>query len=180
MAMNSGTRGYLLPCGRDVEGVWDGLDSPDEHAVLCPDCRAVRESLLVLREATAELVADDELAPPPGLTSRIMAAVRADVRRWDVVELPGEGPDSARISARAAAAVLRFAADGVPGVLARHCRVVEGDGGAVVELDIAVEAAELTPATVERVRERVTAAAGARIGWHTTTLDLTVVDVITP
>ncbi|OLR91843.1 anti-sigma factor [Actinokineospora bangkokensis] len=180
MALEPDTRGYALPCGRDVEGVWAGLDDPDEHQLSCPDCTAVRASLLVLRQATAEL-AEEDLEPPPGLTSRIMSAVRADLRRGDRVELFTEGADTARISAQAAAAVIRWAADGVPGVQARRCRVSETGSGAIgADLEIAVDGEHLSPATVRVVRERVLAAVTARIGWPNVTLDLTVVDLLDP
>ncbi|OLR93280.1 hypothetical protein [Actinokineospora bangkokensis] len=180
MAMNASTRGHPLPCGRDLEGVWEHLDAPDGHERGCPDCRAARADLLVLRTATAELVEED-LRPPPGLTGRIMGAVRADLRRRDLVALPATAPDTARISTRAAAAVLRSAVDAVDGVRARHCGVAErADGVVEVDLHVAVSPGHLSPAALDAARDRVVAAAGARIGWAAVKLDLTVVDLLDP
>jgi hypothetical protein len=175
------TSDYVLPCGRDVEQVWEAMDLADEHTRTCPHCAAVRESLQVLREATAEMVRDD--AEPPGdLVTRVMSAVRADVRRTEVLPLPGDG--LARISTRAVAAVLRYAADGVDGVRARGCRVLEAPESTVtdplieVELSIAIKAELVTHETYAEVRRRVLAAASARIGVRLARLDLVVSDVL--
>ncbi|HEX7303181.1 Asp23/Gls24 family envelope stress response protein [Lentzea sp.] len=174
------TSDYDLPCGRDVEQVWEVIDLSDEHTRSCPHCAAVRESLLVLRAATEEM-AQEELEPPSDLVSRVMSAVRADVRRADVVPLPGDG--LARISTRAVAAVLRYAADGVDGVRARGCRVVEAEESTgpdpviEVELSIAITA-RVTVEAYEEVRRRVLAAASARIGVRLARLDLVVSDVL--
>ncbi|MEV6238689.1 Asp23/Gls24 family envelope stress response protein [Lentzea sp. NPDC051838] len=174
------TSDYDLPCGRDVEQVWESIDLSDGHTRSCPHCAAVRESLLVLRAATEEM-AREEVEPPSDLVSRVMSAVRADVRRSDVVPLPGDG--LARVSTRAVAAVLRYAADGVAGVRARRCRVAEApesthaDPVIEVELDIAITTA-VTPEAFEEVRRRVLAAASARIGVRLARLDLVVSDVL--
>ncbi|MCR3751611.1 Asp23/Gls24 family envelope stress response protein [Lentzea californiensis] len=175
------TSDYVLPCGRDVEEVWEAIDLSDEHTRSCPHCAAVRESLLVLRAATDELVRE-EVEPPFDLVSRVMAAVRADARRSDVVPLPGDG--LARISTRAVAAVLRYAADGVDGVRARACRVTEALESTVsdpvieVELTIAITADLVTHQAYDEVRRRVLAAASARIGVRLARLDLVVADVL--
>ncbi|SES13662.1 hypothetical protein [Lentzea albida] len=175
------TSDYVLPCGRDVEEVWEAIDLSDEHTRSCPHCAAVRESLLVLRDATAEMV-QEEIEPPFDLVSRVMSAVRADVRRSDVVPLPGDG--LARISTKAIAAVLRYAADGVDGVRARGCRVVEApestgsDPVIEVELSIAITALLVTHEAYDEVRRRVLAAASARIGVRLARLDLVVSDVL--
>ncbi|SEQ64839.1 hypothetical protein SAMN05216188_104162 [Lentzea xinjiangensis] len=94
------TSGHVLPCGCDVEQVWEAIGLSGGHARSCPHCAAVRESLLVLRAATAEL-ARDQAEPSSGLVSRVMSAVRAEVRRSDVLPSPGDGP--ARMSMRAVA-----------------------------------------------------------------------------
>ncbi|WP_431875878.1 Asp23/Gls24 family envelope stress response protein [Amycolatopsis sacchari] len=179
MALNPTTQGYQLPCGRDVEQVWEDLDHPGDHDLTCPHCRSARESLVLLREVTGDLAAEDT-QPPAGLTSRIMAAVRADIRRRDLVDLPATEPGTVRISVPTAAAILRFAADTVEGVQARHCRVRLDDSGAVVELSIAIARSGFSPEAIEQVRERVAAAAHARIGWPVTTVHLTVTDIVEP
>ncbi|TDV48750.1 Asp23/Gls24 family envelope stress response protein [Actinophytocola oryzae] len=189
MAVNPGTEGYLLPCGRDVETVWERLADVeaglvDEHDLTCPDCRDARASLVALREITGELVADTA-EPTPNLTGRIMAAVRAEIRRrQDMVPLPTAEPGPLRISEHAVAAVLRFAADSVAGVRARHCRVhdrrvpdPDGELMLVVELSVAVGYESFSWGALDLVRERVAAAAATRIGPRVHRLDLIVEDV---
>jgi hypothetical protein len=177
---------YELPCERDVEQVWERLDAvgaglADEHELTCPHCRAARESLLALREATAELVVEDDV--PPALFGRIMSAVRAEVRRGSMVPLPTPEPGSLEISEQAVAAVLRYAADTVDGVRARRCRVRTGTSGGVdgvveVELTLAVSLRNVTGGeALALVRERVTAAAAARVGLTLAKLDLLVDDI---
>jgi hypothetical protein len=181
VAVNQTTEGYELPCGRDVETVWVRLDETDAHQRDCPHCTAARQSLLVLRSLT-EVMTADESAPSPGLTGRIMSAVRAEVRRGDLVELPSTAPGGARISEAAIAAVLRFAADQVPGVRARRCRIhaIEDDPGAIeVRMTIAVSYRHFV-GEVDRIRERIEAAATGRIGVRLARLDLTVDDVYQP
>ncbi|HEY4460117.1 MAG TPA: Asp23/Gls24 family envelope stress response protein [Pseudonocardiaceae bacterium] len=181
MAVNQTTEGYELPCGRDVETVWARLDDIDAHQRDCPHCQAARESLLVLRSLTDVMVADESV-PSPGLTGRIMSAVRAEVRRGDLVELPTGEPGGARISEAAIAALLRFAADQVPGVRARRCRIhaIEEEPGAIeVRMTIAVSYRHFAGA-LDRVRARIEAAATGRIGVRLARLDLTVDDVYQP
>ena len=173
--------GHSLPCGRDVEQVWEAIDLADGHTRVCPHCAVVRESLLVLRAATDEM-AREEIEPPFDLVGRVMSAVRADVRRTEVVPLPGDG--LARISTQAIAALLRYAADGVYGVRARTCRVVEApestsaDPLIEVELHIAISADKVTHETFDVVRQRVLTATSARIGVRLAQLDLVVSDVL--
>ena len=172
---------YELPCERDVEQVWERLDAvgaglADEHELTCPHCRAARESLLALREATTELVAEDDV--PPALFGRIMSAVRAEVRRGSMVALPTPEPGFVEISEQAVAAVLRYAADTVDGVRARRCRVRTVPGGVEVELTLAVSLRNVTGgAALALVRERVTTAAAARVGLTLAKLDLLVDDI---
>lgn len=185
MAMNHATRDYLLPCGRDVEQIWDRLDEvdagrADTHELDCPHCRATRESLRVLRGLTREL-AEDDAEPSPDLTSRIMSAIRAEVRRRDLVPLASPEPGDVQVSDQAVAAVLRFAADSGDGVRARRCRVHRSDEdtdalAVDVELSLAI-AHDFDGDSLDLVRERVTAAAGARVGLRLARLDLVVEDI---
>ncbi|GHG40673.1 MULTISPECIES: Asp23/Gls24 family envelope stress response protein [Amycolatopsis] len=170
--------GYELPCERDVEQVWERLDAvADEHELSCPHCGAARESLLALREATTELAAEED-APSPDLFGRIMSAVRAEVRRGSTVRLPTPEPGFVEVSEQAVAAVLRYAADTVDGVRARRCRVRTGPDGVEVELTLAVSLRTVAGgATLAKVRERVTAAATARVGLTPAKLDLLVEDI---
>lgn len=179
MAVNRANEDYLLPCGRDVEQVWQRLDEIDAHERDCSYCQATRESLTVLRSLTQELTEDTE-GPSLDLTGRIMAAVRADVRRHDLLPLPTPEPGAVRVSAHAVAAVLRFAADGVHGVRARHCRVSTTDSddlGMTVEMSVAVSYRGFARHALDDVRARVAAAAEARIGVRLERLDLILDDL---
>ncbi|WP_116050147.1 anti-sigma factor family protein [Amycolatopsis palatopharyngis] len=192
MAMNSTNsagNGYELPCERELEQVWEYLDNPDvddgvdEHERTCPHCRTARESLRALREATAELIEETE-QPPPDLFGKIMSAVRAEVRRGHMVRLPSSEPGVVEVSEQAVAVVLRFAADSVPGVRARRCRIATvgvgqvGESQVEVQLTLAVDYRNQT--TIEaltEVRARVSAAAAARVGLQLVALDLVVDDI---
>ena len=176
MAMNETDQGYLLPCGRDVEAVWDRLDEIDAHELECPHCLGARESLRALRAATEEMAHDAE-EPSRALFGRIMSAVRAEVRRGEVLPVPSDAAGPIHVSGRAIAAVLRFAADTVPGVRARHCQVVARIDVIDVEMKLAVSYVNLTVDLVDVVRERVTAAAAARVGVRVNRLDITVEDL---
>jgi hypothetical protein len=185
MAMNETAEGYVLPCGRDVDTVWQRLPDvdagrADEHDLACPYCGQARESLRALREATRELIRDDS-EPSRELSGRIMSAVRAEIHRHDLLPLPTTDLGPVRISEQAIAAVLRFAADGVEGVRARRCRVTididEMDIRVLdVVLDIAVGYRGFAGSALPLVRERVETAATARIGLGLRRLDLKVLD----
>ncbi|MFQ6396562.1 Asp23/Gls24 family envelope stress response protein [Nocardia sp. KC 131] len=189
MAINEKTaEDYALPCGRALEQVWERLDAVeagfgDEHEVSCPHCADARDSLLALRAVTRELI-DEPDPTPPDLVGRIMSAVRAEMRRGHMLELSTPLPGAVEISEQAVAAVLRFAADSVPGVRARHCRVrgvgTGPDGERIVEVELSV-AVRFGMARVNEalpvVRERIAAALGARVGLVVERLDLTVADV---
>ncbi|WP_256668054.1 Asp23/Gls24 family envelope stress response protein [Nocardia cyriacigeorgica] len=188
MAVNETTeQDYVLPCGRELEQVWDRLDAveaghADEHELSCPHCAAARDSLLALRAATRQMI--EEPVPPPDLVGRIMSAVRAEVRRGRTLDVPTPEPGAVEVSEQAVSTVLRYAADSVPGVRARRCRVrpagVGADGEHVVDVDLSI-AVRFGPTAVAElmsiVRERVTAALPARIGLILHRLDLTIVDI---
>jgi uncharacterized alkaline shock family protein YloU len=175
---------YQLPCGRDIEELWDQLsadpDHTDAHQRDCPHCRTARDSLLALRAATTQLT-EEQVIPPAGLTDRIMSAVRAEIRRTAAVTVPAElGP--VRISEQAIAVVLRFAADQVDGVRARRCVVrarPDAPPGVIdVELSIALRYGT-GPAerVLTAVREAVAAAAGNGVGVRVAGCDLRVEDI---
>lgn len=171
------TQGYVLPCGRDVEDVWQHLDAGDEHDRTCQHCQGARQSLTVLRDLTKEL-ADDDTVPARDLTGRIMAAVRTEIRRHELL-----GSTGVRVSAQAVAAVLRFAADGVDGVRARRCRVTEvpaDDLAIEVEMTIAIAFGRFALPALDEVRDRLATAAQAQVGVHLARLDLTVEDLYEP
>jgi len=176
MAMNDTDESYLLPCGRDVEAVWDRLDEIDAHELECPHCLGARESLRALRAATEEMANDTE-QPSHALFGRIMSAVRADMGRGAMLALSDDDTGPVQVSERAIAAVLRFAADSVIGVRARHCEVVARLDVVFVSMRIAVEYGKFNVGVVDVVRDRVTAAASARVGVRVNRLDITVEDL---
>ncbi|WP_245663510.1 Asp23/Gls24 family envelope stress response protein [Nocardia inohanensis] len=179
---------YRLPCGRGMEQVWRRLDAvqnghADAHETRCAHCRAARESLLALRTATEELIAEPD-PEPPDLFGRIMSAVRAERRRGQGLTLPTEHPGSVEVSEQAVAAVLRFAADTVPGVRARQCRVrsvgTGPDGENIVQVSMALAVrmrGGSLDGIVPLVRQRVATALAARTGLLLGRLDVTVADV---
>ncbi len=198
MALTSRTDGHLLPCGRRLEDLWDRLDvpvdaSPDAHERTCPHCQTARSSLQALAEATRAVYEDESLSPPPALRGRIMAAVRAEVRRGDHLPLPAGELGPVDVSEQAVAVVLRFAADSVEGVRARRCRVhgterptgEESAAGVArsaspvrVDLSIAIRySRDTTRELVEVVRARVAAAAAAQVGLPVARIDIEVEDV---
>ncbi|NKY34585.1 Asp23/Gls24 family envelope stress response protein [Nocardia speluncae] len=186
MAVNETTeRNHLLPCGRDLDRVWQRLDegATDAHEATCPHCRAARESLLALRAATRELINEPE-EPSPDLLGRIMSAVRADARRGRMLELPAPHAGEIQVSEQAVAVIVRYAADSVPGVRARNCRVRQapaesgGPGPVDVELTIAVRSGTTSlDEVLPDVRARVAAALPDRIGTTLRRLDLHVGDL---
>ncbi len=189
MAMNSTSeeQDYRLPCGRELEQVWDRLDAVDagfgdEHETGCPHCSAARESLRALRAATAELISEPEQAPPD-LFGRIMSAVRADAHRGQALELPTPAPGRVEVSEQAVAAILRYAADTVPGVVARHCRVrgvaTDDIHRVEVRMSVVIRIGHTTVgAALPLVRARVAAALSARVGLVLERLDLVVADIV--
>ncbi|MFD4252084.1 Asp23/Gls24 family envelope stress response protein [Amycolatopsis thermoflava] len=180
MALDQTT--HDLPCGRALEDVWDRLDAVTEHDLTCPHCSTARGSLLALRDATRELAAD-ETPPPLDLTGKIMAAVRADVRRHrGMVPLSAPEPGTLEVSEQAVAAVLRFTADETDGIRARRCRVLTSgitDGQTLIEAELSVAAAyrDDLADVLARLRDRLTAACSSAIGVRLVRLDLTVDDL---
>ncbi|WP_040837196.1 anti-sigma factor family protein [Nocardia brevicatena] len=190
MAVNETTEpDYRLPCGRDLEQVWERLDAvesghADAHEIDCQHCRAARESLKALREATRQLI-DEPEAPPPDLSERIMSTVRAEMRRGRILALPTSRPGQVQISEQAVAAVVRYAADSVSGVRARRCRVAAADAGpggehlVDIELTVAIRFGADTAESLTAVRERVRIALPERIGTAVHRFDVHLGDVYT-
>jgi uncharacterized alkaline shock family protein YloU len=183
VALNDVTAGYRLPCGRGLERVWDHLDRADEHQLTCPHCRTAADSLRALREATRELITEDD-RPAPDLVGRIMSAVRAEVRRGSVVRLGTPEPGAVQVSEQAIAVVLRYAADAVHGVRARRCSIrtvgTGEHGESLVEIELTLAVSIHTGAggeALDEVRTRVGAAAAARVGLRVEVLNLLVEDV---
>jgi hypothetical protein len=123
MAVNSLVHGHPLPCGRLVESIFDDVEAgrTDDHTLACAHCTTARRGVENLATATHAL-AEDPTEPPAGLVERIMQVARLELRRGESLPLPStHGP--ADVSEHAVAAVLRYAADSVPGVRACSCRI---------------------------------------------------------
>ncbi|MFE6858660.1 Asp23/Gls24 family envelope stress response protein [Nocardia sp. NPDC057668] len=191
MAVNSTTghdQGHRLPCGRDLDLVWERLDlimngSGDEHDTGCPHCVVAGESLLKLRAATKALTEEPDPAPPD-LSRRIMSAVRAEARRTRTLPLPSAQPGGVEISTQAVAAVVRYVADSVPGVRARGCRIratrnpADSANLLTIELYVAIGIGRTTTAeATPLVRARVSSALDAQLGLELASLTITVADI---
>ncbi|MBA8796241.1 hypothetical protein FHX74_003894 [Friedmanniella endophytica] len=126
-----------LGCGRDIDQVWDGIDrEPDAHERGCPFCTAARADLRRLQDATRSLrqeeLDDPALEPSPGVTERILAIARAEVRRGRRLPLDRPGPDQTSdltVSEQAVATVIRRVGDRAGRVEIRSCAVRLVDPG---------------------------------------------------
>ena len=179
MALEHTRSGHRLPCERYVEDVLDELDTGtlSPHTQNCPHCATALRGIEALHNATQRLLADPT-EPPAALLDRIMTAVRAEVRRGDALALPTEHAN-AEISSRAVASLLRFAADTVPGVRARHCHIVPTDrpGAVGIEMSLSLRYGHPIDTLVAEVRERITTAISATIGLRAATIDIDIVDL---
>lgn len=191
MAVSQASDGFALPCGRQLETLWDSIEAgtavrPGTHERDCPHCSTALSSLTALREAASELAAEP-VPVPPRLTDRIMSSVRAEIRRARMIPLPGLEPEGrAEISEQAVAIVLRFAADSIEGIRARHCTVRPhaddsaggGHGRVDVEMTLAIRyGTRPGDEVLAVVRRAVMAAADARIGLRVARCDLYVEDI---
>jgi len=179
-----------LSCGRSIDDVWSHIDGvPDEHERSCPYCLEARARLLRLSDATADLrrteAEDPELQPDPGFTASVMSLVRAEVRRGQTLPLDVDEDPGLTISEQAVVSLVWAAADTVPGVRARRCRVrlVDRDpdsGPTDVDVDLALAVRPGTPlrATTDKLRARVTALVDAEAGLRVRRVDLSVEDVL--
>ena len=179
-----------LSCGRSIDDVWSHLDGvPDVHERDCPYCLEARARLLRLSQVTADLrtaQADDpELQPAPGFASSVMSLVRAEVRRGQALPLDVDEDPGLTISEQAVVSLVWAAADTVPGVRARRCRVqlVERDpdtGPTDVDVDLAVAVHAGTPIqeATGRLRALVKARVDAEAGLRVRRVTIVVEDVL--
>ncbi|GAB2576273.1 Asp23/Gls24 family envelope stress response protein [Microlunatus antarcticus] len=180
-----------LSCGRSIDDVWSHVGgAPDEHERGCPYCLEARARLLRLSDATTDLrtaeAADPALQPEPDFTASVMSLVRAEVRRGQALPLDVDEDPGLTISEQAVVSLVWAAADAVPGVRARRCRVrlVDRDPGSTgptdVDVDLALAVAPGTPlqATTEQLRTRVAALVDAEAGLRVRRVDLVVEDVL--
>ena len=180
MAVN--VAGDRLPCGRDIDQLWDHLakGAPDEHARSCEYCQAALNEIRPLRTATSELAAEP-VRPPADLSGKVMAAVRARVAGAPRIALPGPAGNRLFISERAAAFILRAAGDTVDGVRARSCRLTPDprDLSISTDLKLSISLRLDMPAlaAARAVRMAVRTAARAQLGLTLGHIDIDVVDV---
>ncbi|MFJ4851551.1 MULTISPECIES: Asp23/Gls24 family envelope stress response protein [unclassified Streptomyces] len=171
----------LLTCGRTLSHAWeqarDATPAADNHLSTCPYCREATEGLAALNTATTAL---REQEPPSSqqLISRVMDIIRNEVRLGPMVPLD-DVTRSLQIAEHTAAAVLRRAADSIPGVTTASCRIIPADQSAGVSVSITLAAVLGRPLqeTAALVRHAVNAAADHALGLRVTAVDVTVIDV---
>lgn len=121
-----------------------------------------------------------ELDPPStqSLIARVMALVQRELSPGRT--LPLDDPTlSLQIAERAASAVLRRAADEVPGVTAASCRLTHSgpSTGVRVRMTLVAGMNRPLPETAGLVRRSVTDVSGHRLGLSVTAVDITVVEI---
>lgn len=179
-----------LSCGRSIDDVWSHIDGPpDEHERDCPYCLEARARLLRLSAATADLRAaeavEPAMQPDAGFTASVMTLVRAEVRRGQAIPLQTEPVPGLTISEQAVVGLVWLAADGVPGVRGRRCRVsavepgdLDGPTQVDVELSFAVDPGVSIPAVTAELRTRVVELVDDEAGLLVRRVDLSVEDVL--
>lgn len=171
-----------LPCGHDIDQLWDGLadSAMDEHARGCEYCQAALAEIRPLRAATSELAAEP-VRPPADLPARVMAVIRARITPAPRIALSGPPGIRLSISEHAAAVVLRAAGDTVDGVRARSCRLTPAardlSTSAGLMLTISIRYGLPALAAARAVRVAVRNAARAQLGLPLSSIDIEVVDV---
>lgn len=202
-----------LGCGRSADEVWDHIDAePDDHERDCEYCTRAREQLQRLASVAGQAREEEasESSPRPGaaLTGEIMRLARTEIRRGRLLPLERVEtvrPDAAlAISDIAVMAVVRRAADTVPGVRARRCSVTSsadpatavgsgvemsgaetsGTSGSgqetvtmAVDLQVATAIGASIPELTERLRRVVIDAVSAHVGLELSRIDITVGDL---
>lgn len=187
MAVSEDPTRPRLGCGRSLEDVAAedvAVGDPSYRIVHddCPQCADARTRFDALAASTGLLAAPD---PPPGLTAQIMAAVRVELRRGATLALPRPEDESGlgplHVAEAAVAAVVRTAADRVPGARARSCRILpdpDRPGSVHVQLGVALRAAAgPTQAVPDAVRAEVREALRRRVGLEAAVIDIRVVDL---
>ena len=182
-----------LSCGRSIDDVWSHIDAaPDAHERYCPYCLEARARLLRLSLATADLRAaeavDPELQPSPGFVASVMGLVRAEVRRGQVIPLGVVEAPGLSISEQAVVVLVWSAADAVPGMRARRCRVREVDrpdvehplGPTLVDVDltVAMDPGTSIPVASDQLRRSVVGRVDTETGLQVRSVDLIIEDLL--
>lgn len=175
---DDGDRG-LLPCGNGedtlVRNLMDGRTT--DHEAHCPHCRAAARDLAPLVSALNEPEAEATTAPA-GLVDDVMRAIRAERGSRRSLVLGGPGPGTTRIRESAVAAMARFAARGVPGVVVGRCRVRRETDGLTVSLTARVAQGTPIAEAAEDVRGAVREVLEDRLRLPVTRIDIEVVGLI--
>jgi uncharacterized alkaline shock family protein YloU len=174
--------GDRLPCGRDIDQLWEHLDTgaPDQHAPACPHCQAALAEIRPLFQAFTELAAEP-VSPPDDLSARIMTVIRARIHPGARIPLPAPAGMRLDISERAAAMILRTAGDTIDGVRTRSCRLTpaarDGRTSASLKLTVSLRYSMAAPAAAKAVRAAVRAAASRQLGVTLADVDIEVADI---
>ncbi len=169
----------LLPCGHGEDALVRNLmeGRTTEHEAACPYCRAAARELAplvsVLREPEAEAV-----TAPAGLVDDVMRAIRAERGSRRSLALDAPGPGTTHVRESAVAALARFSARSVPGVLVGRCRVRRDRDGLTVSLGARV--AHGTPITeaADEVRRAVREVLENRLRLPVARIDIEVTGLI--
>jgi hypothetical protein len=166
------------PCGRSIDSLWEHLlagEQPDSHIATCAHCRTTLVGLRAL-DAAKRALASERIAAPPTLVRRIMRTVRTEARNGTTVPLV-TGPDPARVSAKAIAAVVRFAVNTMPNARLRAGQCdINAPAGTVDMLDVTVEITAPPGRGIdqESLGRRVDMVIMAQVGLRLRELNLTV------
>ncbi|QBI52711.1 Asp23/Gls24 family envelope stress response protein [Streptomonospora litoralis] len=182
MAVDPGGRAPLLPCGTDPEALFEHLRSGDRtaHERACPHCLAAAAEFGPLVAARGDL-ADEHVTAPPQLLDDVMRAVRADPRSQRTYRLAGEEAGSTRVRRPVAAAILRGAAEGVPGVAQAVVRKIRQETDRVdVRVSARFASGAAIPETAAELRRALRQAGRDRLGWDIAAVDVDVTDVDAP
>jgi hypothetical protein len=186
MAVDQDTPPALLPCGRDPLVVWDHADEHrlGPHERSCPYCQGVVDEHAVLSGTTSRYLAVP-LEPPASLLERVMQSVRAAMRVGDVLPLASPlGPVT--LDQAAASTVVRYAADQIPGVRARSCRIEPRSDGAAardpVDIGLTISGADGADlrSLAQDTRAVVIGVARDLLGLEVGVVDIEVVDIFAP
>ncbi len=170
----------MLPCGRAVEQVWDGVGrDPDEHEAGCSYCQDARAGLSEIAQITGDWVAQEEVdggpKPRASVKDAIMNVVHQELRQGRRIPLETTQYGELFVRESTLAAIVREAAASVPGVHPRRTRVL-GTEPWELQVSVSIAAGVLTPAVIEDVRAAVHEALRREVGREVT-VRLTVADV---
>ncbi|WP_067963646.1 Asp23/Gls24 family envelope stress response protein [Nocardiopsis trehalosi] len=168
-----------LPCGTDLDTLLAHLraGAPTAHERTCPHCRAAARDHAPLSAARDELAADTVTAPP-NLLDDVMRVVRSDPRSGRLLPVAGAEAGTTHVRRFAAAALLRTAAEEVPGVARVRVRDMEETGdGVAVRVAAHLRVGAPIPETSAALRRAVRTAGRAHLGWHRVRVDIEVTGI---